>query len=453
MQTPNTIIERAKHVLGTILIDPGMFWQVSDLLTPVMMPSDALRSIAEVTWERVYNAKPFDFTIVTDETGLDVSYLRDYYSGAITDHAEAVRENFLRKQVSTGMQTLAMNMQEGRPVSEAVQMFLNEYDLLNQNFQGRTKPMDAFNAVKDYVLSKDRSQYLGIPTGFADLDEYTGGYKPGKLYVIGGNPGQGKTTIMLASALAAAKAGKNTLIFSLEMMLEDLILLLGCMDAGTDHERMVKNQMSDIERQELCESIDGLYELPLIIFDLSMIDNTIEAIASKVYGYHAKGECDAVYIDYLQLMTARAKYSSKEEEVSSISRLLKVMSAKAKCPVVVLSQLNREHMKRATKRPDIGDLRYSSQIQADADFIGLPYRPELYGIIEDEEGNSLAGVTEFTVGKFRQLGAKQPMKFFWEFRNSNLRPLQEVDAEPISDMQANRTMVQHAPEDGEELPF
>lgn len=446
--------ERARHILGTILIDPGAFWQVSDIISPVMMPTDELLKIAEVTWERVYNAKPFDFTVVADETGLSVAYLKDYYSNAIADHAEAVREHFLQRQVNASVQTLSMNMQEGRPVSEAVQGFLNEYELLNQSFEGQKKNMDVFNSVKEYVLSTDRSGYMGVATGFSDLDEYTGGYKPGKFYVIGGNPGQGKTTIMLASVLAAAKTGKNVILFSLEMMMEELILLLACMDAKVDHERFVKNEMSEIERNELCESIDYLYELPIVVFDLSMIDNTIEAISGKTYAYHAKEQCDAIYIDYLQLMTTRKKYSSKEEEVSTISRLLKVMAAKTKSPVIALSQLNRENMRRASKRPDIGDLRHSGQIQADADFIGLPYRPELYDILEDEEGNSLKGITEFTVGKFRQLGAKQPMKFVWEFKNSNLQPLpQQKEDNEIDSGSSQFPGVMPKASYEEELPF
>jgi len=237
----------------------------------------------------------------------------------------------------------------------------------------------------------------GISTGFTKLDEYTGGMHAGDLIIIAGRPSMGKTALALNIAQHVAMKLKQTVAaFSLEMSKESLLTRMLCAAARVDSQRFRAGYLTQEERRKLNHALHELVEAPLFIDDTAGVH--LMDIHAKLRRLKAEREVKLVIIDYLQLMTARGRFENRNQEVSALSRGLKLLAKELNVPIMVLSQLSRAvENRQGDHRPQLSDLRESGSIEQDADVVGFIFREEVYR--RDRE--DLRGLAELIVAKQR----------------------------------------------------
>jgi replicative DNA helicase len=261
-------------------------------------------------------------------------------------------------------------------------------------------------------LSKKTDGLTGVPTGFTDLDRVTSGWQPSDLIILAARPGMGKTSCVLAMALNAARDfNKGVALFSLEMASTQLVQRLISMESEIAGSKMRNGKLEDYEWQQLQTTVERLSNVPIFIDDTPGIN--IFELRAKCRRLKMQHDIQLVIIDYLQLMTGASennRNANREQEIAGISRALKNMAKELSVPVIALSQLSRAvEVRGGSKRPQLSDLRESGAIEQDADIVSFIYRPEYYGILEDEQGMSLKGVAEFIISKHRN-GALDTVK-------------------------------------------
>jgi len=219
----------------------------------------------------------------------------------------------------------------------------------------------------------------GLPSGFHDLDEMTGGLQPGELIIIAARPSMGKTAFALNIARNAAVGhGKNAAFFSLEMTTRSLIVRLLSTEAQINFASLRKGFLPMSDYRKLQVAADRLSQANIWIDDSGALD--ILEIKAKSRRLHAEHGLDLVIVDYLQLASAAGKNARKDLEIAEISRGLKALSKELDLPVIAVSQLNRgpEQRDPDKRRPMMGDLRESGAIEQDADVIAFIYRDIVY---------------------------------------------------------------------------
>jgi replicative DNA helicase len=239
----------------------------------------------------------------------------------------------------------------------------------------------------------------GISSGFTKFDEMTGGLREGELFILAGRPAMGKTALALNMAQHIAtnvKDPKAVAIFSLEMSKESLLTRLICSSARVDQQRFRAGYLNEDERRLLRDAMYRLVESPLFIDDSA--GTNLMDVHSKLRRLQAEHDLGLVVIDYLQLMQGRGRFENRVQEISSLSRGLKLMSKDLRVPFLVLSQLSRAPETRTgDHRPMLSDLRESGSIEQDADIVAFIFREEVYR--PDKE--SLKGVAELILSKQR----------------------------------------------------
>jgi replicative DNA helicase len=239
----------------------------------------------------------------------------------------------------------------------------------------------------------------GLSTGFLKLDEMTGGLHAGELVILAARPSMGKTALALniAQHVASQPNEKQTVaVFSLEMSRESLLTRMICAGARVDQQKFRAGYLNQDERRRLAKTASELVQAPLFIDDTSgthMMD-----IHAKLRRLKAEHGLSLVVIDYLQLMSGRGRYENRNQEISTISRGLKLLAKDLKVPMLVLSQLNRAPETRpGDHRPQLSDLRESGSIEQDADLVAFIFREEVY----KQEDERLKGLAELLVAKQR----------------------------------------------------
>ncbi|HVI92296.1 MAG TPA: DnaB-like helicase C-terminal domain-containing protein [Dongiaceae bacterium] len=243
---------------------------------------------------------------------------------------------------------------------------------------------ETLESIGDRALQAIEASYLakapvgGIPTGLADLDRKLGGFFPGELVIGGGRPGMGKTVFAATCAWRAAYGGIPSAFFSKEMSSEQLFQRILAMETGIGTEKQRTGKISDREFSELIEAKRRISSLPIHIIDQARI--TTSMIEAKARGILQPGKPGIVIIDYLQLITGEggSRNANRVEELTKITRELKLMAKSLRVPVLALSQINRGVEGRDDKRPMVSDLRESGSIEQDADQVLLFYREEYY---------------------------------------------------------------------------
>ncbi len=227
------------------------------------------------------------------------------------------------------------------------------------------------------MLADANETVTGLTTGFVDLDRRTAGLHPAELILIAGRPGMGKSALGLNIAQnAALKDNASVAIFSLEMPGIQIANRMLSGQAKVSNERIKRGDLKDEDWPKLGEALSALVDTKIYIDDNSAI--TVGEIAAKCRKLKMEKGLDLVVIDYLQLMTSGARSGNRQEEVSNISRTLKVLANDLEIPVIALSQLNRSVEKRETKEPVLSDLRESGSIEQDADIVIFLYREGYY---------------------------------------------------------------------------
>lgn len=234
----------------------------------------------------------------------------------------------------------------------------------------------------------------GLASGFIDLDHKTAGFQKGNLVLVAARPAMGKTSFVLSMARDIAfRQRKTVAMFSLEMSKQELVNRLLSMDSKVDSQKFKTGNLTERDWESLVESGSNMGECPLYIDDTS---KTVKEMRSKCRQLKLEKNLQMIIIDYLQLMDSTGRTDSRQQEISEISRALKLMAKELEIPVVALSQLSRAVEGRTDHRPMLSDLRESGAIEQDADMVMFIYRDEVYN--SDTEKKNIA---EIIIAKHR----------------------------------------------------
>ena len=286
-------------------------------------------------------------------------------------------------------------------------------------------------------LSKNKSSYHGIKTGFKGLDNLLNGLHGSDLMILAARPGVGKTSFAMNIVEAVASQGYSCAVFSLEMGKEQLVQRMMCSVAGVHMENALKGKMNKTEWLKISKAREVLSNENIYIDDSSLI--TPEEVLSKCRRLKKKNGLDLVMIDYIQLMTPgkRKDSENRQQEISDISRNLKILAKELNVPVLALSQLSRA-VEARKGRPQLADLRESGAIEQDADIVMFIHRPDKNATEKErEEGKVQENVAEIIIEKHRN-GPQGIVKLYFKGECTKFLNLNEDTGEPED--QSNETV-------------
>lgn len=244
-------------------------------------------------------------------------------------------------------------------------------------------------------LYQRETTVTGLPTGFSDLDKLTSGLHPSDLIVIAARPSMGKSSLVLNIAENVALQQKVPVaIFSLEMSRHQLAQRLICSVARVDAQALRVGNLKEDDWPKFSNAVGQLAEAPIFIDDTANI--TIMEVRAKARRLMSRHKLGVVVVDYLQLMQGDGRSENRQQEISEISRALKILGRELNVPIIAVSQLSRAVEQRQDKRPLLSDLRESGAIEQDADVVVFIYRDDYYYRDSDDKG-----VAEIIVAKHR----------------------------------------------------
>lgn len=407
-------LEAERLTLGAVLIDAESFAIVAGELTPEDFSLESHRRIFQRMNALAERGERIDRVALANElmrhSELEsvggLSYLMSLDEGLpkalnVFGYVKIVKEKAtLRKVIFTSQSIMDKAFlgvdQADHILAEAEESFLNIGAAKAKNTL--STPEDIINEIGLDQFLDPSSRIKGVSTGFTKLDEMTGGFREGELIIIAARPAMGKTAFALniAQHVCGPRVRRPVAVFSLEMSKESLLTRMICAAARVDQHRFRTGFLNEDERRQLSLEADNLMEAPLYLDDSPGIN--IMDIHAKLRRVQAEQGLGLVIVDYLQLMQARGSHDSRTQEVSSISRGLKLLSKELRVPIVALSQLSRAPETRpGDHRPQLSDLRESGSIEQDADMVCFLFREEVY----KPDREDLKGRAELLIAKQR----------------------------------------------------
>lgn len=418
-------VEIEKMVLGALMIDKDAFSVVSEILHPETFYEPRSQKIYRAIQTLSLNEDPVDIMTVVEELKREGTldevggpgYILELSSHVASSahieyHAKVLAQKYLARQLISFASVI-----ETKAFDETV-----DVDELMQEAEGSLFELSQKNMRQDYtqidpvvkqaveILQKaaaNKGGLTGIPTGYTKLDDYTAGWQKSDLVIIAGRPAMGKTSFALSLAKnIAVDYNIPIAFFSLEMNNVQLVNRLISNVCEIEGKKILNGQLDDEEWKRLDKNVRKLQAAPIYVDDTPGM--SIFELRTKARRLVREKGVKVIMIDYLQLMNANgARFGSRQEEVSTISRSLKGLAKELDIPVLALSQLNRTVEGREGiegKRPQLSDLRESGAIEQDADMVLFVHRPEYYRIFTDEKGNDLHGKAQIIIAKHRKGG-------------------------------------------------
>ena len=414
-------VERA--VLGALLIDKDAYAVVCELLYPESFYEPRNQLIYSAIRDLSMDEKPIDVLTVTEQLAKNgtleevggPAYIAEISSRVASSahidyHARIVAQKFLARQLiqfASDVETKAFD--ETIDVDELMQHAEGSlFELSQKNMKKDYTQVDPViqNAMDAIMKAYQNSGGLtGVPTGYHKLDDITSGWQASDLVIIAGRPAMGKTSFALSLAKnIASDFGVPTAFFSLEMSNVQLVNRLISNVCEIQGSHIQSGQLQPDELDRLDKRIVNLHGKPLYIDDTPGL--SVFELRTKARRLVREHDVKIIMIDYLQLMNANGmRFSSRQEEVSTISRSLKGLAKELNIPIIALSQLNRGVDNREGlegKRPQLSDLRESGAIEQDADMVIFVHRPEYYRIYQDDHGRDLHGMAQIIIAKHRK---------------------------------------------------
>ena len=242
-------------------------------------------------------------------------------------------------------------------------------------------------SMEDIETLYERGEHLtGLASGFPDLDEKTAGFQPSNLIIVAARPGAGKTSLLNDFALQASRQNAPVVIFSLEMSKEEVVNRFISSEARVDSQRLRNGSLQEQDWAKISAALGRLDTAPIFIDDSANI--TLMEMRAKCRRIKARYGLGLVIVDYIQLMQSPRKSENRQQEVSEISRGMKLLAREMSVPVVAAAQLNRQLEYRGDKRPTLGDLRDSGALEQDSDVVMFIYRDELYNPDTEAKGEA-----------------------------------------------------------------
>lgn len=419
---PPQAIDMEEAVLGALMLEKDALTAVIDILKPESFYKDANKEVYQAIVDLFNNSEPVDMLTVASqlrELGkLEIAggayYLTELTSRVnsaanIEFHSRIVAEQAIKRElirISSEIQKDAFeDTTDAFMLLDRTEQALFEVSESNirKNYSDMRTIMRV--ALNELETRKDHKDGLtGIPSGFTSLDRITSGWQNSDLVVIAARPGMGKSAFVVSAMRnAAVDFNHPVAIFSLEMSNVQLVNRLISAEAELEGDKIKKGSLADYEWEQLVHKTAKLSNAPIFIDDTPAL--SILELRAKSRRLKAQHDVKLIIVDYLQLMTGdsiRGNSGNREQEIASISRALKNIAKELDIPVLALSQLSRAVETRGgDRRPQLSDLRESGSIEQDADLVMFLYRPEYYGITEDEHGQPTHGLAEMIIAKHR----------------------------------------------------
>lgn len=415
-------LEAEQSVLGSILIDSAVLTQVLDHLKVQYFFLPQHREIFSAMLMMFSASQAIDFVTllnslkaagVYDEAGgkaylLQLAQMVPSVANA-TAYAKIVQEKyFLRSLINVSKEIIVSATEESSDVSTVVDLAEQKIYDIRQD-----KANDGLRHIKDVIIEtydrlkqingEDKEKFRGLSTGFSEIDRMTSGLNRSDLILIAARPAMGKSAFALNMAQNVAKRGGKVAFFSLEMTREQNVSRMLAAEARVDNHNLRTGELSADDWVRLAMASDTLSKCQIYLDDASGITvPEMKARCRRLRGV------DLIVIDYLQLMSSARRTENRVQEVSEMTRSLKMMAKDLNVPVITLSQLSRGTEQRGNHRPQLSDLRESGSIEQDADIVMFLYREDYYNENEDNHNQALC-----IIGKNRH-GAVGDVPLHWD---------------------------------------
>ena len=416
-------MDAERSILGAIFLDNAAYYQASQSLRAEEFSLDSHRRIFARITEMIESSRPVDIITLSEELRTQqqleaiggVAYLASLTDGVppranIEHYVRIVKDKaILRGLINLSNRCITRAIEQSEPVEAILNDTEQNLILLSEDVRDT-----GFSSIADIVkehniiqrITNQTAGITGLATHFADLDEMTSGLQKGDLIIIAARPSMGKTSfVMNVAENAGVKDNKVIAVFSLEMSRESLLMRMLCSHAKVDSHHLRNGFLSRDELSKLSGAVGTLMDAPIYIDDTPGI-SVMEMRAKCRRLKQEHGRLDLIIVDYLQLMSSgpagsSRKFSNRTEEVSAMSRGLKLLAKEMHAPLIALSQLSRAPESRTgDHKPQLSDLRESGSIEQDADVVGFIFRPEVY---EKDESKKLEleGEAELIIQKQR----------------------------------------------------
>ena len=395
---PPFMIDAERAVVSAILVDPSLFSDVVQIIRkPEYFYDEFIRGIYSCCYWLESQGKPIDLVTVIDscvESGVFTtpemarSYLKQLLDGFISkgnvdEYCHIIEDKYyIRTLIDVSSDIIRRASEKNAKAQDLLDLAEQKiYDIRSGKFAAgllsiESVIMDVYDHLQE-LASADSEKFKGTSTGFSSLDKVTTGLNDTDLIILAARPAMGKSAFALNVAVNACKRSKkDTVIFSLEMSPEQVATRMLASESLVNNTILRSGEFGEGDDiwGELAKGTERLVKLPIFIDGTANI--TVPEMKAKLR--RRQSSLGLVVIDYLQLMSSPNHHNNRVQEVSEITRQLKLMAKELKVPVLALSQLSREAEKRENKRPMLSDLRESGSIEQDADIILFLYRDAYY---------------------------------------------------------------------------
>ncbi len=419
--------EAERSALGAVMLNKEALLDVTEEVKPEDFYNESHREIFDAIMNLYRENTAVDMLTVCEELNrrkaLDMVGGRAYIATLTAEvpstanageYAKIVSEKAMLRRLITAAEDITIKGYDDKMAAEELLDYA-EGDIFRI---AQKRQRNDYAKIQDVLMKnlriidqavQNKGQVIGLPTGFKQLDEKTSGLQPSDLIIVAARPGMGKTAFALNIAQqSAVKAGASVLIFSLEMSQEQLGQRLIAMQARVESEKLKKGTLDLKDWDRINFALNELNNTKIVIDDTPGI--SIMEMRNKCRRLKAEQGLDLIVVDYLQLMTFDGRADSRQQEISALSRHLKLLAREMNCPVIVLSQLSRAPELRQDKRPMLSDLRESGSIEQDADIVMFLYRDDYYN-----ENTEKPGVCEINIAKHR-IGPTDRIDLTWVAR-------------------------------------
>lgn len=433
-------------LLGALLIDPDAVVKIADLISAEDFYEPKHQKIYQAIAKLYNNHEAIDVLTVSNELKsndfLDIiggpAYLTELTNFVptathIEEYTNIVSQKaFRRRLIKASSEISELGFDETKSLKELIEesesrLFNVSQQQIQQNIISLESILaESFDRLDD--LHKDKKKIRGIPTGFKDLDSKLAGFQKSDLIILAARPSMGKTALALNFAhKISTKTKQPVLIFSLEMSKEQLVDRLLSMESGVDAFDLRTGNLTDADFEKIGNAMGNLSEAQIYIDDSPGI--TVSDLRTKARREAHKHPLGLIIVDYLQLMSGGSRFSTdgnRVQEISEISRGLKIIARELNVPVLALSQLSRSVENRNPQIPQLADLRESGSIEQDADVVMFIYREDYYKPETDRKK-----ITDVLIKKHRN-GPTGGVELYFDNEKQRFRSIEKKQTDPFN---------------------
>lgn len=445
-------------VLGAMMLEKDAVNAIIDILNPEVFYKEAHQVIFSAIKELFTKSEPIDILTVTNQLksqGQLEAVGGPYYISQLTNrvvsaanieyHARIIIQKYIQRQlIVISSETIRKSYEDTTDVFDLLDEAENNLFQISENNLRRNyeqMPDLVSLAIADIENARNSSSALrGVPSGYTELDRITQGWQKSDLIILAARPSMGKTAFALNMARNACIDFKKPIaFFSLEMSAKQLVMRLISSETSLTADKLRSGNLEEYEWTQLNTMVSPLTNAQLFIDDTPQL--SVFDLRAKCRRLKQQHDIQMIFIDYLQLMTTKTeKNGTREQEISMISRSLKALAKELDIPVLALSQLSRSVETRpGSKKPILSDLRESGAIEQDADMVLFIYRPEYYGLTEEDsvstKGKAVVSIAKHRNGKLGEVTLRfvgqyarfENLEFESPSQNENILPNQEFN--------------------------